>query len=119
MALTPLDVENTSFRGALAGYNRGEVDQFMQRVARSLEEQLETIAGLKERVGILEAEVGKPARLDHHPRAMGDPRRTAANLTRAREDLGYEPQVPVAEALRLEAKWFAGPNGPPALEEQG
>ena len=63
--------------------------------------------------------MGKPARLDRRPRAMGDPRRTAANLTRAREDLGYAPKIPVAEALRLEAEWFAGPNGPLALEGQG
>jgi nucleoside-diphosphate-sugar epimerase len=74
---------------------------------------------LMEVIRILESEVGKSALLDRQPRAMGDPRRTAANLTRAREDLGYEPKVPVAEALRLEAEWFAGPNGPPALEGKG
>lgn len=74
---------------------------------------------LMEVIRILESEVGKPARLDRQPRAMGDPRRTAANLTRAREDLGYQPEVSVAEALRLEAGWFAGPNGPLALEGQG
>lgn len=73
---------------------------------------------LLEVIRILESEVGKPAKLEHHPRAMGDPRRTAANLTRAREELGYEPSIPVAEALRLEAEWFAGPSGPPALEER-
>jgi len=64
----------------------------------------------------LEAVVGRPARIERRPRADGDPLRTAADLARAREDLGYAPRVPVDEALRLEAEWFLGPDGPPALE---
>jgi nucleoside-diphosphate-sugar epimerase len=29
-----------------------------------------------------------------------------ADTTRAREDLGYAPKTPLAEALRLEADWL-------------
>ncbi len=66
-------------------------------------------------VSVLEKVAGRKARIDRLPRADGDPARTAANLARAREDLGYRPQVPVDEALRLEAEWFLGPQGPPAV----
>lgn len=63
-------------------------------------------------VEVLERVTGKRARLDRRVRADGDPRRTAANLSRARRDLGYAPRVPVEDALRREAEWFAGPDGP-------
>jgi UDP-glucose 4-epimerase len=66
----------------------------------------------------LESLVGKSARVKNLPRADGDPARTAANLTRARQDLGYQPEVPVEEALRREAEWFTGPSGPLALEPE-
>ena len=65
---------------------------------------------------VLEEVVGRKAKVRVLPRAEGDPNRTAADLTRAREDLGYDPRVPVEEALRREAEWFAGPSGPLALE---
>lgn len=57
MGLTPLDVENTRFRGALGGYSRGEVEQFMQRVASALEEKLEEIQRLQQQVNSLGKEV--------------------------------------------------------------
>ena len=66
-------------------------------------------------ISVLESASGRKARLDRKPRAEGDPRRTAANLSRARRDLGYDPKVPVDEALRREAAWFLDPQGPLAL----
>ena len=45
--------------------------------------------------------------------------RTAADLTRAERDLGYSPRVPLEAALREEARWFSGPQGPLAFEKDG
>jgi UDP-glucose 4-epimerase len=67
---------------------------------------------LNRAVEILEGLVGKTARIKRLPRAEGDPRRTAAALGRARDELGYRPRVPVEDALAAEASWFAGPTGP-------
>jgi nucleoside-diphosphate-sugar epimerase len=74
---------------------------------------------LNEAIRILEEAVGKRAVIRPVPPADGDPRRTAADLTRAREDLGYEPSVPLEAALREEAAWFAGPGGPAASASRG
>ncbi len=63
-------------------------------------------------ISVLQEAADKEARIEVAPRADGDPARTAADLTRARRDLGYDPKVPVEEALRSEAAWFAGPEGP-------
>jgi nucleoside-diphosphate-sugar epimerase len=71
---------------------------------------------LADAIRTLERVTGRRAKLRVLPRAEGDPDRTAASLERARRDLGYEPKVPVDEALRREAEWFAGPDGPLALE---
>jgi len=71
---------------------------------------------LRDAIAILEECTGRKAVIEHRPRADGDPPRTAADLTLARNDLGYQPEVTLAEALRSEAEWFAGPQGPLALE---
>lgn len=70
-------------------------------------------------IGVLEQAAGRRARVRVMPRAEGDPRRTAADLARAKRELGYEPRVTVEEALRREADWFAGPRGPLALVAEG
>jgi nucleoside-diphosphate-sugar epimerase len=67
-------------------------------------------------IRILERVTGRRARIRVLPRAEGDPDRTAASLERARRDLGYDPEVRVEEALQREAEWFAGPEGPLAVE---
>jgi nucleoside-diphosphate-sugar epimerase len=70
-------------------------------------------------IEVLEKATGRRGRIRALPRAEGDPRRTAADLSRARDDLGYAPKVTVDEALRREAEWFAGPRGPLALSAEG
>jgi UDP-glucose 4-epimerase len=67
-------------------------------------------------VRVLEQLTGKQARVRPLPRQEGDPGRTAADLTRARDDLDYRPRVSVDEALQKQAEWFNGPSGPPAVE---
>ena len=91
---------------ALRG-RRGGVYNIGGGVPRSLREAME----------LIERFAGKPLRVRELARAEGDPRRTAADLTLAREELGYEPKVPLADALREEALWYSGPFGPPAVEK--
>ena len=73
---------------------------------------------LAQAVARLEEVTGLRARIRQLPRAEGDPARTAADISRAREELGYAPRVPVEEALRREAQWYAGPEGPLTLEAE-
>lgn len=73
---------------------------------------------LESAIETLESLVGRPLRRRRLPRAEGDPHRTAARLDRARAELGYAPRGDVREALRREAEWFAGPQGPLAVEAE-
>jgi len=59
MTLTPLDADNVRFRGALSGYNRGEVDQFRARVVGALEDYLALIESFKARITALEGELAR------------------------------------------------------------
>jgi UDP-glucose 4-epimerase len=71
---------------------------------------------LLEAIRILESASGGRAVVREASPMPGDPARTAADLGRARDELGYEPRVPLEAALREEAAWFAGPDGPLAVE---
>ena len=74
---------------------------------------------LRSAIRLLEEFTGKKLKIRELMRAEGDPLRTAARLTRAEHDLGYSPRVPLDVALREEARWFSGPEGPLALEKDG
>ena len=76
-----------------------------------------TPQSLRAAIAILQEFTGKTLRVRELMRADGDPMRTAADLTRAKQDLGYSPRVPLDAALRAEASWFSGPEGPLALEK--
>ncbi|MBO0728612.1 MAG: NAD-dependent epimerase/dehydratase family protein [Acidimicrobiaceae bacterium] len=52
-----------------------------------------------EAVGLLEELLDRPLRIEHLEGSPGDPRRTEADITRARRDLGYVPATPLAEGL--------------------
>jgi UDP-glucuronate 4-epimerase len=62
-------------------------------------------ATLAEIVELLEELSGEKALLDRHPDRVGDVRRTSADTTRAREDLGWEPSVGLREGLRTQLEW--------------
>jgi len=53
----------------------------------------------------LEDLAGRRAVLDHRPDQAGDVRRTAADTTRAREDLGWAASVGLRDGLRSELDW--------------
>lgn len=57
MAITPIDILHTKFKSAFRGYNKQQVDEFLQMVRESLEEALNAKAELQRKVEHLEAEV--------------------------------------------------------------
>jgi len=59
-------------------------------------------------VEAVEKALGKKAEIDRRPVPVGDVRRTWADLTLAREILGYEPRTPLKEGLRIFAEWIRG-----------
>jgi nucleoside-diphosphate-sugar epimerase len=48
---------------------------------------------------------GKRAKLDIHPAEKGDVRQTLADVSRARQYLGYQPQVGLRDGLAAEWQW--------------
>ncbi len=69
-----------------------------------------TLAGA---IALLEHIAGRRVPLDRRTSQVGDVRRTAADTTEARQDLGWAPQTPLADGLReaymwVEARAFPG-----------
>lgn len=60
-----------------------------------LAEVLDTIAEI----------VGKPIKRNYIEKAMGDARHTAADISKARKILGYQPQVSLRDGLTQEWQW--------------
>jgi nucleoside-diphosphate-sugar epimerase len=52
--------------------------------------------------------VGKAIRKNYISKAMGDARHTAADVSKARQILGYQPQVSLREGLTQEWEWVRG-----------
>jgi UDP-glucuronate 4-epimerase len=50
---------------------------------------------------------GRELRLERHSAAVGDVRRTRADVTKARAELGWEPQKPLAQGMRAQWEWVA------------
>ena len=66
---------------------------------------------LKDFIAQIEVAVGKPANVKVGPPRMGDVEGTWADIGKARERLGYNPKVTVAEGLRATAAWHAEYTG--------
>lgn len=62
--------------------------------------------GLLELVEILERELGLPARTRLAPAQPGDVPVTCADITKARQLLGWSPEVPIEEGIRRFVQWF-------------
>ncbi|MCM0589940.1 MAG: NAD-dependent epimerase/dehydratase family protein [Gloeotrichia echinulata IR180] len=63
---------------------------------------------LKDILDIMEEIVGQPIKRNHIEKAMGDARHTAADVSKARKILGYQPQVSLREGLTQEWDWVKG-----------
>jgi UDP-glucose 4-epimerase len=59
-------------------------------------------------VATIEAISARPLCIKRDSRQKGDVRHTAADCTRAREQLGFRPAVSLAQGLRLEWEWIRG-----------
>jgi UDP-glucuronate 4-epimerase len=60
---------------------------------------------MREAIALLERISGRRLAVVNRPEAAGDPRRTSADTTRAREELGWHPRVPLEEGLRAQWEW--------------
>ncbi|MGF1591201.1 MAG: NAD-dependent epimerase/dehydratase family protein [Pleurocapsa sp.] len=61
---------------------------------------------LIELLKIMEQVMGRPIRKNYVEQATGDARHTSADITKARQILGYSPQVSLAEGLTKEWEWI-------------
>jgi UDP-glucuronate 4-epimerase len=61
---------------------------------------------VSETVALIAAALGKTARIDYRPAEPGDVPATCADVSRARAELGYDPQVPLSEGIRRFVDWF-------------
>jgi UDP-glucuronate 4-epimerase len=62
-------------------------------------------------IQLIEAELGKEARIEMRDYPSSDPPLTCADITRARRDLGYNPQVPLEEGVRRFVAWYKEVGG--------
>lgn len=61
---------------------------------------------LRRMIAVIEEVTGRQAVIDRQPLQPGDVRTTFADITRARERLGYEPKVEFEEGVRRFVEWF-------------
>jgi UDP-glucuronate 4-epimerase len=67
---------------------------------------------LTELISLLEQELGKKAIIDSQAPQPGDVPQTFADITRARQLLGYNPQTPIEEGIRKFVEWFRAAEQP-------
>jgi len=61
---------------------------------------------LAELVGLLERALGKKVIIDRQPAQPGDVEETYADITLAREEIGYDPQTPIETGIARYVEWF-------------
>ncbi|HZI93057.1 MAG TPA: NAD-dependent epimerase/dehydratase family protein [Patescibacteria group bacterium] len=57
-------------------------------------------------IEIIESEIGVRAKVESMPEQPGDVKMTCADITHAREKLGYAPTVPIEEGIRRFVTWL-------------
>jgi len=70
-----------------------------------------TEASLLDTIAVLERLSGRTLELRHGARVDGDVRRTTADTTRIRAELGWSPRVSLDDGLRAEWEWASGRVG--------
>lgn len=61
---------------------------------------------LAELVGLIEKNLGKPARIKRLPEQPGDVKRTYADISKARANLGYKPETTIEDGIRKFCEWI-------------
>jgi UDP-glucuronate 4-epimerase len=64
-------------------------------------------ASMEEAIAVLERVAGKELDVERAPAAAGDMRRTAADTSRIRSELGWSPTTALEDGLRLQWEWAA------------
>jgi UDP-glucuronate 4-epimerase len=85
--------------GVLAAYDRNQGYRIYNLGGSDPVRLSDLIAGI-------ERAIGREAIIDRRPAQAGDVERTFADVSRSREELGYEPRVRLAEGLGRFAEWF-------------
>jgi UDP-glucuronate 4-epimerase len=65
---------------------------------------------LKHMVETLEEAIGEKAKLKKMPMQLGDVNRTFADVTKAKQMLGYNPKMDFSEGIRRFVDWYKGVN---------
>ncbi|OQY31696.1 MAG: nucleotide sugar epimerase, partial [Anaerolineaceae bacterium 4572_5.1] len=61
---------------------------------------------INELIAILERLIGRKAEVEHYPFHKADAMANQANIEKARNLLGWEPQVSLEEGIRLMVAWY-------------
>ena len=61
---------------------------------------------LRRLISLIEKACGTSAKIDRQPNQPGDVRLTCADITRAADDLGYNPSVPIEEGIERFVDWY-------------
>ena len=61
---------------------------------------------LRELISLLEKELGLSAKIDRQPLQPGDVPQTFADITKARQILGYDPQTQIETGIKQFVEWF-------------
>ncbi len=64
MSLTPVDIQNQEFERSFRGYTVDDVDDFMDRVAKDMEQLIRESAGLKEQIESLKEKLASYEKLE-------------------------------------------------------
>ncbi|UCE07391.1 MAG: GDP-mannose 4,6-dehydratase [bacterium] len=68
------------------------------------------VVPLMELIGLIEKYIGKKAKIKWLPPQTGDVVITYADITKARKELGYQPQVDIEDGIQAFIKWFKENN---------
>jgi UDP-glucuronate 4-epimerase len=66
---------------------------------------------LKDLIGLIEAALGKKARIEPLPLQPGDVEITYADVNRAKKMLGYQPGTTMADGIQKFVSWYRKHNG--------
>ena len=57
MKITPLDIQHMVFKVSMRGYNRQDVDRFLEQIAQTVDELNREVALLRDRLGATEGQL--------------------------------------------------------------
>ena len=83
---------------AAIGYDKSDYEVINLGESRTVE--------LRELISLVEKELGVTAKIDRQPLQPGDVPQTFADITRARQLLGYNPQTQMEDGIKKFVAWF-------------